>query len=91
MRIAITIISLLLLVGCGNMDQYRGQTDPPPPQTELRYNDIEQRWEFAGPNDQLRYNDLNTRKGDAVGEWSYQPPGARLRYNDLEGEWQWTE
>lgn len=52
------------------------------PAENMRYNNYEQRWEFAGEDDKLKYNHYKD-------DWSYQPEGSVLDYNVYERRMEW--
>lgn len=52
--------------------------------TRLRYNYMENKWEYADTKDVLRWNHMEN-------EWQFVDPDARLVYNYMENKWEWVE
>ena len=53
-------------------------------QEYLRYNSLEDKWEYATSEDHLKYNPFERK-------WSYERSNSHLKYNPLESKWEYAE
>ena len=51
---------------------------------KLKYNYMEDRYEYAAPKDRIKYN-------AAEDEWTHESSGSRLRYNPCEDRFEYAE
>jgi len=51
---------------------------------QLKYNYMEDSWQFARKDDELKYNYMEDR-------WELSQPSEQLRYNYLDDTWQYVE
>lgn len=51
---------------------------------KLKYNSMEDRWEYADPDDKLKYNYMED-------SWEYADPDNKPEYNYMEDEWQFPK
>ena len=71
---------LLLLAGCG-ASQYTGAGKGG---DRLRYDYLDDEYEFAGPEEELRYNYMEDR-------YEYTDPESELRYNYMEDRYEYAD
>ena len=76
MRKLTLLLIALLLNGCLTSQQSY--------QENLRYNYLQNDWQYASPSANLKYNYLENK-------WQYAEPGESLRYNYLENRWEFSK
>jgi len=54
------------------------------PQSELKYNSFENKWEFASSKDQTKYNPFENK-------WSYESNESSFKYNAFENKWEYAK
>ena len=71
------------------------------PQSELKYNSFEDKWEFAMPNENPKYNAFESKWEFASSEdknkynpfenkWSYEKPNSDLKFNPFQNKWEYA-
>lgn len=75
----LSIIVLSILIFSTSASAYRDHQ-----QEYLRYNPLEDRYEYAGAQDYLRYNPIED-------EWSYESSDSYLKYNPMEDRFEYTD
>ena len=70
-----------ILISPASALAYRDYQSAP---AHLRYNYMEDRFEYAHPQEQLRYNPIED-------EWSYERPDSQLRYNPMENRFEYVD
>ena len=71
-------IGLLLMLTCLSCTRYRQDQD------YLRWNEVEDTWEFSNDREHLRWNAVDD-------EWYFDEPWDRLRWNEEEYQWEFAK
>ena len=75
----LSIITLSTLIFSSPASAYRDQQ-----QEYLRYNPMEDKYEYASSQDHLKYNPIED-------EWSYENSDSHLRYNPMEDRFEYAD
>lgn len=75
MRYILLLCCVIQVLGCISTQSH---------QEELRYNYLQNKWQYASPSANLKYNYQEKK-------WQYAETGDTLRYNYLENEWEFSK
>lgn len=104
-KVIIFSIFILSLVPCYSARKYNGQTgkwEEAKEDSRVRYNYMEDKYQFKGKNDHLKYNGLSNkwefaddkdkiRYNYMEDKFQYSKPGSRLKYNSMEDKWEYEK